>query len=229
MKVIKIDNVINDLYEWFELTETPHFNPRSHLKKHFNRHVLKKDEKFDPDDPKYPYGMTIEEYEKAAEELADEPATAMWDVDNADGVVGWVVHHGNDRTNRIVKIRKHSKFVPGFYDVVMYVDNKNDNQIFSFMCGKPSNMGNWARDYQYDLYSQGGPDPLYEKKYMDDKEYKGYIISKNGTRDYPYNVYRPKPLPNFPNNKIHVGFGRTIKSCKEDIDGGWFNDVDRDI
>ena len=162
MKVIQFDNVIKDLQEWFVLTETPHFNPRSHLKRHYKDHVLKPGEKFNKNNPKFPSNMTIEDYERAAEELADEPATAMWDVDNAEGVVGWVLHHGNDRTNRIVKIRKHSKFVPGFYDVVLYVDNKDDNQIFSFMCGKPSNMANWAYDYQYDLYSQGGPDPLYE-------------------------------------------------------------------
>lgn len=162
MKIIKIDNVMRDLREWFRLEETPHFDSQYHLKKHFNSHVLKKGEKFDKNDPKFPSDMTIQQYAKEAEELADEPAAAMWDVDNSDGVVGWVLHHGNDRTNRIIKIRKHSKFVPGFYDVVLYVDNKDDNQIFSFMLGRPSNMSNWAYDYQYDLYSQGGPDPLYE-------------------------------------------------------------------
>lgn len=128
-------------------------------------------------------------------------------------------------------MRLNSKFHPGFFDVVMYVDNKEDNQIFTFMLGKPKNLSNWVDEYQYDLYSQGGPDPLYEEKRpkKDKWEYKGYIIERDGTREYPYNVYKPDPKPNFPRNTIHVGFGRTIRSCKADIDEGCFDDVTRDI
>lgn len=173
-----LDNVSKAIEEMFRLTETPHFQGKDHLLRHYDLHVLKPGEQFNPEDPKFPSTMTLEDYVKAAEELADEPAVQMFDFEDGRGntkdcVVGWVLYHKNKNapkgkrdtaSNRIIKIRTRSKFVPGFFDVVTYVDNVKDNQIFSFMCGKPRNLRNWEEEYQYDLYSQGGPDPLYEKK-----------------------------------------------------------------
>jgi len=160
MKIIDVDNVLQFLNESL-LLETPDFDNITHLKRHYNQHVLKPNEKFNPKDPKFPSTMTLDEYRSEARFLADEPAQPIQDM--SANVVGWVIYHHGDRTNRVIKIRQDSKFVPGYYDVVIYVDNEKDNQIFTFMCGQPKNMKNWADEYQYDLYSQGGPDTLYEK------------------------------------------------------------------
>ena len=42
-----------------------------------------------------------------------------------------------------------------------------------------------------------------------------YQVIKNGTREYPWNIYDQK-------NNI-VGFGRTLCSCIKDIDNGCFD------
>lgn len=43
------------------------------LQKHYDKHVLKPNEKFDPNDPKFPY-MSLKEYAKRAEDFSNEPA-----------------------------------------------------------------------------------------------------------------------------------------------------------
>lgn len=42
-------------------------------------------------------------------------------------------------------------------------------------------------------------------------EYKGFTIERDGTKEFPWNVYK---------NGNHVGYGSTIKDCKTIIDDG---------
>lgn len=46
------------------------------------------------------------------------------------------------------------------------------------------------------------------------REYKGYKLAKNGTKNYPWNIYKGNEW---------VGFGATLKQCKFDIDNGCFD------
>lgn len=54
--------------------------------------------------------------------------------------------------------------------------------------------------------------------------YKGFTIEKDGTREFPWNIYRDKHIPY---QDDHVGFDRTIKCCKAAIDAGCFDIADR--
>lgn len=65
------------------------------------------------------------------------------------------------------------------------------------------------------------------KNYGNVYEYDGYQIVKNGTKDYPYNIYRLN-YSNFLGKYVRtpVGYGRTIKSCKADIDSGNLDDTE---
>ena len=59
-----------------------------------------------------------------------------------------------------------------------------------------------------------------------DHKYKGYIITRTGTKEYPWNIYRldyskflKKEVP------THVGYAETIKACKYMIDEGYISEV----
>ena len=54
-----------------------------------------------------------------------------------------------------------------------------------------------------------------------DRVYKNYIIAKDGTTAYPYNVYSIYD----DKRGEHVGYGRTLKDCKADIDAGVFDEA----
>lgn len=113
MKIVEIDNVLEALQKFIGsdklnekvLLETPHFSSEYHLMKHYGDHVLGKkrdektgklvnpNEKFNPDNPKFDADMTVEEYVKAAEELADTPADPIQDNGLIDAkVTGWVIY-----------------------------------------------------------------------------------------------------------------------------------------
>jgi len=49
-------------------------------------------------------------------------------------------------------------------------------------------------------------------------EYKGFNLVKNGTKEYPWNIYKIDGH----GFGEHVGFDRTLKACKQAIDSGCF-------
>lgn len=49
--------------------------------------------------------------------------------------------------------------------------------------------------------------------------YKGFNIVKTGTRNYPWNIYKEDGH----GYGEWVGFGRTLRDCKSDIDTGCYN------
>lgn len=53
-----------------------------------------------------------------------------------------------------------------------------------------------------------------------ERHYKNFIIVKNGTTEYPYNIYLT-----YDNKRAEiVGYDRTLKNCKVSIDNGLFDD-----
>ena len=51
--------------------------------------------------------------------------------------------------------------------------------------------------------------------------YKGYEIEKNGTKKYPWNIYKVEYSKALNREyRVNVGFERTFKLCKECIDNG---------
>ena len=54
-------------------------------------------------------------------------------------------------------------------------------------------------------------------------KYKGYVLIKNGTSKMPWNVYRMK-YSKFLGRDVPewLGFGKTMKQCKADIDSGCY-------
>lgn len=61
-------------------------------------------------------------------------------------------------------------------------------------------------------------------------KYKGYELIKNGTREFPWNIYAMRKNPYSQKEvRTHVGYARTLNDCKIDIDAGVFDDVMVDI
>ena len=61
---------------------------------------------------------------------------------------------------------------------------------------------------------------------MKEYEYKKFIIVKNGTRKFPYNIYLSTEVKLFGElrkSRDWMGYGDTIKDCKCDIDNGCFD------
>ena len=56
--------------------------------------------------------------------------------------------------------------------------------------------------------------------------YKGYELRRNGTRAYPWNIYKQRVNPYSKDKNgalFHVGFDRTLKACKVAIDAGCYD------
>lgn len=106
----------------------------ANLHKHYLRHVQQPGEKFDPNDPKFPY-MTEEEYAKRAEELS--LAEAGDSEDRVSHIIGFEI---GDR--RRVKIRKRSPYFPKerFCEVVLYVEDGRGSEVISYMLGRPGKI-----------------------------------------------------------------------------------------
>ena len=170
MKIENIDdtlmeNIARLVKESYVLDETAHFNPFRDAIEHYqgsHAHVLLPDEEFDPNDPKYPSDVTLEQYVSEAEKLSDEQALPITQMKVDGNVYGFVIERkGKDRTPRCVKIRTKSVFDSDYMDVIVYKDNNSDNKIFSFYMCKPSRLHRYDKDYLMDLFSQGGDDPNY--------------------------------------------------------------------
>lgn len=117
------------------------FNNESHLKKHYDRHVLKEGEKFNPYDPKFPH-MTLEEYADAAEALT---LATYKNVETRDelmstrsGVVGWVANNESWKNPRNIKIKLNSDKMPGYMEIVAYTESYEDagNQVYTYMLAR---------------------------------------------------------------------------------------------
>lgn len=60
--------------------------------------------------------------------------------------------------------------------------------------------------------------------------YKDYEIVKNGTSEFPWNIYAMRRNPYSRREvRTHVGYARTLKDCKHMIDDGIFDDIIEDI
>jgi len=58
-----------------------------------------------------------------------------------------------------------------------------------------------------------------KEKAMKVHTYKGYSLVRNGTKENPWNIYKPDGH----GYGDWVGYGRTLKDCKSDIDNGCFD------
>lgn len=103
----------------------------SNLERHYDKHVLKPDEEFDRNDPKFPY-MTLDEYKKRAEILSKAAAGSYKkNKDNAKNkVFGWLIQNDKSPEKRYIKIRQNSPLMPGFPELVIYSEN---GVIISYM------------------------------------------------------------------------------------------------
>lgn len=123
------------------------FKGKAHLEKHFNAHVLKENEQFDSNNPKFPHNMTIKDYYNEAEKLSLEKAGNS--EDKHSEVVGWVNNKSGWPHPRKIKIRRHSKWDSSCRDVVVYVDDeKTGNNVITFYLGQPRVL---FREKQYYL------------------------------------------------------------------------------
>ena len=121
------------------LDEATFKNP-NHLAKHYDEHVLKPDEEFDPNDPKFPY-MTEKEYADRAEQLTLKKADKIADENELrtanSGVVGWLADDERWRNPREIKIDMNSDLHPGFIEIVGYVDSAEaGNNIMTYMLAR---------------------------------------------------------------------------------------------
>jgi len=134
----------------------------NNLERHYDKHVLKPDEEFDPGDPKFPY-MTLEEYKKRAEDLSKAAAGSYRKNKGnyKNKVFGWAIKNDRSSDLRYIKIRQNSPLVPGYPELVIYSE---DGTIISFML-----LRGLGRIYRYksDFVSEL---PENEKKYNKEEE-----------------------------------------------------------
>lgn len=128
------------------LYEATFLNPVN-LHRHYLRHVLQPGEKFNPDDPKFPY-MSESEYADRAEKLSLTPAGDS--EDRVSHVIGFEIGD-----NRKVKIQKRSSDYPQerFCEVVMYVEDQRRGgpEIISYMIGRPGKLHRLKQQFVREL------------------------------------------------------------------------------
>lgn len=131
------------------------FKGKAHLEEHFDEHVLKENESFNPANPKFPHSMTIQDYYNAAEELSLEKAGNS--EDRHSEVIGWVNNRPGWPYPRKIKIRRHSKWNPGYRDVVVYVDDeKSGDNVITFYLGKSKVLFREKQHYLSELPENEG-------------------------------------------------------------------------
>lgn len=119
------------------LFEATFVNPVN-LQKHYDKHVLKQGEEFNPDDPKFPY-MSIEEYAKRAEDFSNERAGNS--EDRISHTIGWINNRPGWNFPRIVKFRKSSRLHKGFGEMVAYVDSpQSGTEVIQYMLTRPGKI-----------------------------------------------------------------------------------------
>ena len=115
------------------------FHGYNHLLRHFDKHVLKDGEESNYTDPKFPQ-MTKQEYADRAEalSLADaQPVLSKDELHSARGIVGWKTYDPRWGI-RCIKMNLNPKDYPGYIEHVSYIDEKSDDQIFSYMLCRKS-------------------------------------------------------------------------------------------
>lgn len=119
------------------LFEATFRNP-ANLERHYEKHVLKPGEKFNPRDPKFPY-MTIKEYAKRAEDFSNEKAGDS--EDRVSHTIGWISDKKEWKFPRIVKFRKSSRLHKGFGEMVAYVDSpESGTEVIQYMLTRPGKI-----------------------------------------------------------------------------------------
>lgn len=124
------------IFEENYLLEATFLN-KDNLAAHYDSHVLKVGEKFDPKNPKFPH-MSIEEYEKRAIELSEMDAGKSDDTNPKTKVVGFMLNDG-----RCVKFRKRCPFfiTDRYCEVVIYVDDEiHGHEVITYMVGRPGKL-----------------------------------------------------------------------------------------
>lgn len=128
----------------FEATFT---NP-ANLDRHYNQHVLKDGEEFNPDDPKFK-PISKEEYARRAQELSETKAYPSDDRDPSHTVIGFVLKDG-----RCVKFRKRCSDYPTerYCEEVIYVDDENKgHEIISYLVGRPGKIFREKKNFLSEL------------------------------------------------------------------------------
>ena len=143
------------------LTEATWKNAWS-LEDHFKMHVLKEGEVFDPQNPKFAFNMTLEDYKNEAEKLseakADKSVYAVYKQDlkgnkyknplrspnTVSNIIGWELEPQEKRAGRSPRKIKVSKTIPvkffpedakgkgKFRAAVIYVDEPSDDNIITY-------------------------------------------------------------------------------------------------
>lgn len=130
-----------------EFLQEATFDNYKNLLKHYQAHVLQPGEKFDENNPKFPY-MSIHEYAERAKILSLEKAGTSEDRDSP--IIGFEIEDG-----RKVKIKKRSNlFSRGRYpEIVMYVtdDEKHYDAIITYYLGRPTKLFNLKKQFVKEL------------------------------------------------------------------------------
>lgn len=94
---------------------------KSSLETHYDDHVLKPGEKFDPTNPKF-YYMSLEEYKKRGEELSDAPALTYGECKGNyhNKTFGFQIMNFRSKEIRNIKIRTSGKYNHRFPELVIY-------------------------------------------------------------------------------------------------------------
>ncbi len=124
------------------------------LIRHYDEHVLKYGEAFDPNDPKFPT-MSITQYGDKAEELSLEDFDPMYDMDDVKnsvtGVLGFITQKEDRKEPTRVKIRIDSEMVHGYSDIVVYhEDDVLGHDVVTFFLMKKYRIG---REYRRKIES----------------------------------------------------------------------------
>lgn len=144
------------------LNEATFLNPEN-LKQHYLSHVMQnKDEKFDPNDPKFP-PMSMEEYMRRAEELSEEPAGKS--DDRVSHVIGFMIRDPKTGKPRRCKFRKRSPFYKhesrSFPEMVIYVeDDILGHEIISYMVARPGKIFRERQHYIGELPENETQSPM---------------------------------------------------------------------
>lgn len=121
------------------------FENRFNLERHYADHVLRPNERFNPENPKFSY-MSIEEYARRAEELSNADAGKS---DSRENIVGFITERNG--IERIIKYKKYSSR-RGFGEEVIYVDDEEKgHEIITYMMTRPGKLYRERKNFKREL------------------------------------------------------------------------------
>ena len=112
---MKIEKILDEELDSVLTEEMTFGENRQSILNHYNRHVLKEGEEFDPNDPKFNH-MSLLEYATACNDLVIKKCSC----DFSSDTFGWVQYRQGDNDYTIVKYTLYDGRPGGWYAKVVY-------------------------------------------------------------------------------------------------------------